>query len=149
MAYSLSELYSCTAVDFFRAAIMKGMLESIPDNSVSINGLLGRAYTPVESKPEFIHLSLPFTTDELDRLASAGIDLSKMSAEHIGALFTDLYESAGELLIDVGLDSVLPSTVETESLKAFRSNEWGAYLLTHVKDEESGVWMACPPSPLI
>ena len=148
MAYSLSEFYSELAADFFRAAIMKMMLESTAGNSVSIDTLMGRAYTPMKSN-ENINLSLPFTEDELDALASTGRDLSKMSAERIGALFIELYEDAGALLIDVGVDSVLPSFVETESLKAVRSNDWGAYLLTHVRDQESGGWMPCPPSPLV
>lgn len=148
MAYALNDQYSGVAVDFFRSAIMKMMLEALASFEVSIEQLMGRPYG-LHSCLDQVALTLPFSDEELHLLTQAGYDLKRKSAEEIGALFQQAYANLGFLHLDVGVDGALPKTLELGALKAIRSNEWGAYLLTHVLDKETGVWMACPPSPLL
>lgn len=147
MAHALNSEYSGIAVDFYRAGIMKMTLEGLTSTEVSIDGLLGRPYG-LHSCVDKVVLTLPFSEDELRLLTDAGHDLNRMDADEVGSLFQRVYADLGHLELDVGIDGALPENLNTGALKAIRSNNWGAYLLTHVRDEETGAWMACPPSPL-
>ena len=148
MAYSLNDEYVGVAVDFYRAAMMKMMLESIALVEAPIEQLLGRPYG-LQSCTSRATLELPFTDDELSLLALAGHDLMIMSADDVGRLFERVYDELGYLELDVGIDGALPKSLTQGNLKAIRSNEWGSFLITHALDEETGVWMACPPSPFV
>lgn len=148
MAYSLNDQYSGVAIDFYRASMMKIMLESIASVKITTEQLLSRYYGlhPCISR---VTLELPFTDNELQLLTDAGHNLLLMTAEDVGQLFQEAYKDLGYLELDVGVDGSLPKAITQGALKAMRANEWGAYLITHAMDEETGGWMACPPSPFV
>ncbi len=147
MCHAISALYDGIPSDLFRSGIMKMILDHVTSGSVTISELQGRQYGLHRSEDCLI-LSLPFSEDERLILKRNGYDVAAMSSTELEDLFYQAYHDAGCIDIDTGLDAVLPNLLAIGRLKASLSLEWGAYLITHVQDEETGAWMACPASPV-
>lgn len=151
MSHGLNSLYeglSLPALDFYRAAIMKLILDHFSHLNTSLSSLM-RPFIPLPATDDGLSLHLPFTDQELEAIKDkTGTDIAAVSPSALSAALMKAFEQSGLLRIQVAnlpLDALL--TEGRSKLKI--SHHWGCYMIVQLLDTDTGHWMPCPPKPFL
>jgi hypothetical protein len=151
MSHGLNSLYRASGdpvFDFYRAAIMKLILDHFSDLKVSVMDLM-RPFIPLQSTGDSFSLHLPFTDEEMEAVKNkTGIEISSVSPCALGSALLAAFEKSTLLRIGVG-ELFFEHTLREGRLLLRLSQEWGCYMAVQLLDEDTDHWMPCPPKPFL